>query len=475
MMKTLSSHPDTVAAFSPRALVLVIEEIVITEETLERRLVAPEPAHTTAPARTEAAAQAPEPALVASAVATVDLPVPYTISPAKPRRVIVQAVLLGAFFLDTLLYTLVIPFLPGRAHALGVSPFLTSMLFAMYAGCFCLATPVAGWLTDRIGARQTLLLGLIALGLATVMFAVVPGLPPLFVARGAQGVAGAVTWTAGLALVAQLFGAEERSALVARILVASSAGTLLGPPLGGFLYAIGGFRAPFLAVAALVLLDGFGRIVFLPRGSALATPGSPRQPNGRPLFRDRHFVTALFVTVAGAALFTLLEPSLPPFLSARFGASSLVIGLIFGAQPLVFAFAQPLVTRAVRRLSAEITITFGLAFGAGALLLLGISSSLAHVLVALAFLAFGGALILLPAIDLLIPPERIGSATAAHNVRYGAIFAAYNLSNAGGMFLGPLLAGGVITWLGATSGFTALSAFPVLCGLVVLGRGHAAG
>ena len=157
-----------------------------------------------------------------------------------------------------------------RAQVLGASPVVTGALFGSYAGGLFLATPLAGWLADRLGGRRTLLGGLFALLAATLLFAFSTDLTLLFVARAAQGVAGAFTWTAGLSLLAQIVDERERPAAFGRIFVATGVGTLLGPSLGGALYTWGGFRAPFLFAMILVALDGIGRVIFLPG----ATPPS---------------------------------------------------------------------------------------------------------------------------------------------------------------------------------------------------------
>jgi MFS family permease len=367
---------------------------------------------------------------------------------------------------------IVVPFLPGRAKELGASPLITGALFAAYAGGLFLATPPGGWITDRVGARQTLLLGLVALFGATLCFAFAPGLPLLFVARASQGVAGAITWTAGLALVAQLYGPGERPIVFARILMAGSAGTLLGPPLGGTLYTLGGFRAPFLVAAGLVLLDGLGRLLFLP-GRRVLAPAVRQRGVIRALFHDGRFLTALLVTLVGAGLLALLEPTIPPLLTARFGVRPLVIGALFGGLTVVFTVAQPMIAYATRRFGAELAMVLGLVIGALGLILIAKSGTLLDVVLALVEVAFGAAFLLVPTLEVLAlsGPSGQGEPPAGRDsTPYGAIFAAYNLAYGGGLFLGPLLAGVSITWLGPTHGLTLLSVAVVVVGFLVFWR-----
>lgn len=393
-------------------------------------------------------------------------------APSVPHRGAAQAVLLGAFGLDMLLYALVVPFLPAHARALGASSALTGALFASYAAGFFLATPPSGWLADRIGARRTLLGGLFALVAATLLFAFAPGLFMLFIARAAQGVSGAVTWTAGLALVAQLYAPGERQRVFASVFTVTGVGTLIGPPLGGALFTLGGFQAPFLVATALVVLDGAGRVLFLPGRDALDT-APPLQDATRLLLRSPRFVIGLLATLAGAAVFATLEPNLPPLLTGRFGLGSLAIGILFGGLVLAFALAQQLLPRLARRLPPTRLMLGGLIVGAITLALLGLSPTLPLATADLLVLAISLACVLLPALDLLTDAGQRQTADAGAPA-YGAIYAAYNLAYAGGLFLGPLASGAAITWVGPRYGFVFAATIPLLVAVILLAAGRRA-
>ncbi len=347
---------------------------------------------------------------------------------------------------------------------LGASPVVTGALFGSYAGGLFLATPIAGWLADRLGGRRTLLAGLFALLGATMLFAFATDLTWLFVARAAQGVAGAFTWTAGLSLLAQIVTERERPAAFGRIFVATGVGTLLGPPLGGALYTWGGFRAPFVVGMILVALDGIGRVIFLPGRDATERNAQPHGAT-RALLRDGRFVLALIATLIGAGVLALLEPTLPPLLGSRFGLHALSIGLFFGGTVLVNTLALPLVGYTTRQLGAQVTIIFGMLFAALALIMIAVSTSVVHIAVALAALGFAAPFTLVPTLELLTTLGR-GDAPA-EKAPYGAIYAAYNFAYAGGIFLGPLAAGYTITQFRPEAGLALPAIFPLLLGLIM--------
>jgi DHA1 family solute carrier family 18 vesicular amine transporter 1/2 len=369
-----------------------------------------------------------------------------------------QMVLLGAFLLDTLVFSLVVSFLPGYLLARGASIVVVGAIFAVYALGLLLATFPAGWLTDHIGARRVLLGGLEALLLSTLLFAVAPGLPWLFVARALQGASSAFTWTSGLALLTQLSQDQDRPHLFIRVFTATSLGMLLGPPLGGFLYTWGGFRLPFMVAAGLVLLDGAGYILFL--------PGHHQVRSARPgfgiilaLLRHPGVCIALLATVVGMTLLSALDPSLPPLLHRQFGLQPWAIGLCFAFFVVSFIAIQSLAARVMRRARLEALMALAMLVAALAFIALGLAQSLPLLLGAMVLLSGAMAFSLAPALELLTASGQ--TATQAQGIAYGAIYALYNLAVAGGTLLGPILAGGLIAWAGSFAGLLWLAALPL--------------
>lgn len=396
----------------------------------------------------------------------------------RVRPLAVRIVVLVAIWLDALLYGLVVPFLPERALAHGATAFGLGALFATYALGVVVATYPVGLLTDRIGSRRTLLGGLVMLLTATLLFgfaedisAHVPFLPTLwllFAARGAQGMAAAATWTAGLAILARQSERTSHAALFAQAGTAMGVGTLLGPPLGGLLYSAGGFRAPFLFAAGLACLDGCGRLLVLP-GDATDSAGSA-QANASPtraLFRRRVFLLALLAIAAGDLILTALEPTLPPLFTYSFGLTPLLIGFLFGGLVAGFTVAQTVAASLARRVPRTLILTAGLAVSAVALVGFARAVTLQDTIVSLLALAFGTSFVLIAGLDLLTASGEEGYAPA--DVPYGAIYAAYNLFSALGGLAGPLAAGSFTALLGLRYTFLMMGVpMLVLANLTVL-------
>jgi predicted MFS family arabinose efflux permease len=214
----------------------------------------------------------------------------------------------------------------------------------------------------------------------------------------------------------------------------------------------------------LVALDGIGRVIFLP-GRDPTERSALTHGTTRTLLRDRRFVVALIATLFGAGVLALLEPTLPPLLSSRFGLHALPIGLFFGGTVLVNTLALPLVGYTTRQLGAPVTIVFGMLFAALALTMIAVSTTLVHIGIALAALGFAAPFTLVPTLELL---TTLGKGNApAEKAPYGAIYAAYNFAYAGGIFLGPLAAGFTITQFGPEAGLALPAALPMLLGLIM--------
>jgi DHA1 family solute carrier family 18 vesicular amine transporter 1/2 len=392
-----------------------------------------------------------------------------------PSSSLLPLVLFSVFTLDTLLYSIVVPFLPGRVLALGANQSVVGALFASYAVGLLLMTPLAGRLTDRFGGQRILGLGLALQLAATLVFAFGSTLPLLFLARTIQGVAGAIPWTAGLAIIAERYTGGERLRLFTQVFSATGIGTLIGPALGGALYTWRGFEAPFLAIAALILLEVIGALwafshlsaaETIPAPASLARKGrrhiSRRAPgNALRLLGDRQIIQALVITSAGALLLALLDPTLPVLLTARFGLAPLAIGLVFGGVTVLFILVQNVVTVLLKSYSSGVALFFGLTMGPLALILVAVGATLAHVLVALTLLSFSFAFLLTPALELLTQTaQRLGReerspdlpVVDADVLPYGSLYADYNIAFAVGMLLGPVLAGIAVTTLGLTIG-----------------------
>lgn len=120
-----------------------------------------------------------------------------------------------ALFTDLFLYGLVVPILPfllkQRTHIPSDQiQSNVSILLAVYAAASVIFSPVAGVIADKVSARQLpFLVGLVAMLVSTITFALGQSMAVLIIARIFQGISAAVVWTVGLALVLDTVGPDN--------------------------------------------------------------------------------------------------------------------------------------------------------------------------------------------------------------------------------------------------------------------------
>ncbi|MEU9149914.1 MFS transporter [Streptomyces sp. NPDC048417] len=227
---------------------------------------------------------------------------------------------------------LVDPILPSLAKNLHATPSQVSLLFTSYLVVTAVAMLVVGWVSSRIGAKRTLVIGLVLI----VAFSALAG------ASGSIG--GIVGFRAGWGVGNALFIATSLAVIVASasggfggaIILYEAAlglGIAVGPLLGGELGTIS-WRGPFYGVAGLMAVSLIATIAFVP---ALPKPAQ-RQSLAAPLKALRHrglLTMGIMALLYNWGFFTMLGYAPYPM---ELGAEQL--GLVFtGWGLLVAAFS----------------------------------------------------------------------------------------------------------------------------------------
>jgi len=131
-----------------------------------------------------------------------------------------------------------------------------------YAFVQFLFAPVLGNLSDRFGRRPVLLFSLLGFGIDYLFLAFAPNIWYLFLGRIIAGITGA-SFTTASAYIADISEPEKRAQNFGLIGAAFGLGFIIGPVVGGLLGAFGS-RVPFLAAAALSLLNALYGFFVLP-------------------------------------------------------------------------------------------------------------------------------------------------------------------------------------------------------------------
>jgi ACDE family multidrug resistance protein len=240
---------------------------------------------------------------------------------------------------------LVDPILPVIADQLQATPVQTELLFTSYLLVTGLAMLVTSWVSSRIGAKATLLIGLGLIVVFATLCALSGSVDAVIAFRGGWGLGNALFISTALATIV---GAATGGSGAAIILyeAALGLGIAVGPLLGGLLGSVS-WRGPFFGVAVLMAI-AFIAIAVLLRG-----PGEKRAPV--PLAAPiRALRTPALAVLAIAALFynigffVLLAFS--PF---PLGFGALGIGLTFFGWGVALAITSvwvaPILTRRMPR------------------------------------------------------------------------------------------------------------------------------
>jgi MFS family permease len=162
------------------------------------------------------------------------------------RRPAAVKIVFITIFLDLFGFGVIVPQLPYYADACGAGGFVIGLVGASYSLLQFLMAPWWGRLSDRVGRRPIILVGLAGAGLSYLVFgatfriAALTGISPLvllFVSRAMAGFFNANLATAQ-ACMADLSPGPERAAAMGLVGAAFGLGFVLGPAVSGGVWAL---------------------------------------------------------------------------------------------------------------------------------------------------------------------------------------------------------------------------------------------
>ncbi|MCJ1230303.1 hypothetical protein MMC12_006975 [Toensbergia leucococca] len=326
----------------------------------------------------------------------------------------------------------------------------------------------------------------------------------LTLARVFQGISAAILYSAGLALLYDSVGNDKIGYAMGYVTMAFTAGTVIGPSLGGILYQYGREPAVFGLAYAVIAIDIVLRSLVIEKDTAkkygleAAGPGygtidaNPPEPTPAPdphmlksevrfpsllLLKTPRLLTALFGWLVVGILLTAFDAVLPLFVGSTFSWSTAGAGVIF--LPVFLPnIASPLYGRLVDsskhavRLVAAFGFTFNLPFFVLLRLAAAHKSLATQVLFCVLLFLIGLGLALcgpplfveVARVVAMFEEERGPGAFGGKGVAARA-YGLFNCAFAAGQVLGPLWAGAVkeaygwatMAWmLGVVSGVTGL-------------------
>jgi MFS family permease len=253
-------------------------------------------------------------------------------------------ILLGVFLVN-LNVSIIAPFFPVYAlEHYGASSIVIALVFATYPLAGMLFAPVAGNLCNSFPRVTVLRAGLALNAFGIVMFGCAGFLKgdknlvlaTFFVARVVQGCG-----CAGVVVSASAFAAANFPRSLGKVIgmqmAAEGVGFMVGPPLGGALFAFG-FPWPFITMATLAVLVAFGTGV---QDEVKEEDEAKGEAHGFKQAMNWQVALAGAAAFAGTATVGFIDPVFAPHLKQMLNFGAQAAGGMFVIPPFFFGlFAE---------------------------------------------------------------------------------------------------------------------------------------
>jgi multidrug resistance protein len=294
-------------------------------------------------------------------------------------------------FIDLLGFGIIIPLLPFYAETFGATAFTVGLLATSFSLMQFIFAPIWGRLSDRVGRRPIILLGLLGSCLSYFAFGMASTLTALFAARIFAGIAGANIPTAQ-AVVADLTTPENRAKGMGMVGAAFGLGFIFGPAIGGFLSRYG-YSVPAFFASGLSLVNFVAAWFLLPetlKPEHRAIERVGRIDALRSALARPHLPLLLVIGFLVVAAFSAFESTFALFAERSYGFHASSIGYVFAFVGIVLVIVQGfLVGKVVKRVGEHHIVPASLAIVAIGLLMIPATQSVAALLVANGVMAVG--------------------------------------------------------------------------------------
>ncbi|EIT85736.1 major facilitator superfamily protein [Fictibacillus macauensis ZFHKF-1] len=359
-------------------------------------------------------------------------------------------ILFLVMFLVMVGFGIIIPVLPFYAEKIGASPAELGMLMAVYSLMQLLFAPIWGKISDRIGRKPVMLIGIAGLALSFFLMAVSNALWMLFAARIIGGLLSSANMPTTMAYVADITTPENRGKGMGIIGAAVGLGFIFGPAIGG-IFAKTSLHLPFYLAAGSSVLTFFLVLFVLKESlSKEQRETNSTQASSRwAAFSGPHailFILQLFVSLSLSGL----EATFAYYAAEKAGLGTRQLGYIFMIMGFAGALVQGgLVGRLTKKFGEGRVIQLGIIVSAIGFALILLVHDFATAALYLSIFGIGNGVIR-PSVSALLTK----SSTAGHGSVTGLLSSFDSL----GRIVGPPLGG----WL-----FAYTFNLPYLSGIVL--------
>jgi DHA1 family multidrug resistance protein-like MFS transporter len=356
-------------------------------------------------------------------------------------------ILFVVMFLVMVGFGIIIPVLPFYAKEIGANPTQLGLLMAVYSFMQLLFAPVWGRVSDRIGRKPVMMIGIFGLGLSFFIQAISTQLWMLFIARIIGGILSSANMPTAMAYVADITSEENRGKGMGIIGAATGLGFVFGPAIGGIFSKIN-LSMPFYLASASSFITLV--LVFILLKESRQKNAVSREKESRWKAFNASvallFVVQLFISLSLSGL----EATFAYFAAQRAGLGAAQLGYIFMIMGFGSAIVQGgLVGRLTKKFGESIVIQGGMAVSIVGFLLILLVHNFTTAAVFLTIFGLGNGVIR-PCVSSLLTK----TSTAGHGSATGLLSSFDSL----GRIIGPPLGG----WL-----FSISAGLPYISGAII--------
>jgi len=334
-------------------------------------------------------------------------------------------------------FGIIIPILPFYIESFGGGGFSMGMLMSIFAAMQFIFAPVWGSLSDRIGRKPVLMLGILGNALAMLFMGLSNSLWALLSSRALAGILSSATQPTAMAYISDSTSEKNRGGGMGVIGAAMGIGMVLGPGMGGLLSGVS-LSTPFFLASGLSLFAALLAWFLLPESLPITdrskNPVSSRS-QARTLFSELSGPLGFLLVLAFLTSFALtnFESVFGLYSARRFNYNAATVGLVLTVIGLISAIAQGALTGpATRKFGDENVVKASLLGSAIGFAILLLAKNLTGVMVTSAIFIFSNSMIR-PGISTLVSKRAAGG--------QGAALGLNNSFMSLGRIFGPLLAG----------------------------------
>jgi DHA1 family bicyclomycin/chloramphenicol resistance-like MFS transporter len=281
------------------------------------------------------------------------------VSGAWPLAILLAALaMLGPFSIDVYL-----PAFHDIGKDLDVAPLAVQQTLSSYLFAYAFMMLWHGALSDALGRRPVVIVGLGVYALATLGCAIAGNIETLWLFRALQGVCAGSGLVVGRAIIRDRFQGPEAQRVMSQITLVFGIAPAIAPVLGGVLLNAFGWRSIFWVLLALVI----SLLTWSAKSLPETLPAAQRQSlhprklwrNYVSVLRNRDFLLLAAIPALNFAAFFLYIASAPSFLINLLGVSSYGFAWLFIPMIGGVMIGALVSGRAAGKLSATRTIGLG--------------------------------------------------------------------------------------------------------------------